>query len=170
MDYIIDGAVLTGIADEIRTRSGSSGTIAPEEMANEVGKCYEVGYEAGYNKGLSEGRATLDLLGGIELKTQGAYYGKLLNSFGDQKLIMLSTLKKGKSVPSGSFGLIRNSSSTSASWIVTGGKHQPQYAHTTVVPSSYSWSMVGCYPATKATWDAFMDAFEVRVELYEEEK
>lgn len=53
-DYIIDGAILTDIADAVRAKTGDTGPIIPEEMAakllNTEGD-YERGYAEGYEKG-----------------------------------------------------------------------------------------------------------------------
>lgn len=113
----------------------------------------------------------LDVLPTLESGITGAYFGKRLDSFGDQKLIMLVTLKKGKTVPTGSFGAIYQPTNggTSAAWTVSGGKYNNYYSVHQVVPSSYSWSMVGCYPGNQETWEAFMDAFDVRVEKIAQE-
>lgn len=132
---------------------------------------YEAGLEEGYTNGYADGRASLDVLQNIELAPWGAYYGKSLDSFGNQKIILLFTLKKGKTVPAGSFGYIRQpkSGGTTAGWTVTNGTYQPNYAYFVETPSNYESSLLGCYPGNQETWDAFMDAFEVRVELFQEE-
>lgn len=132
---------------------------------------YADGYETGKTDGYTKGRSSLDVLPTLEFTTQGAYYGKSLDSFGDQKLIMLITLKKGKTVPTGSFGAIHQSTNggTSAVWAVSGGKYNTFYSAHQIVPSGYSWCMIGCYPGNQETWDAFMDAFDVRVERVGEE-
>ena len=53
-DYIIDGAILTDIADAVRAKTGETEPIIPEEMAakllNTEGD-YERGYAEGYEKG-----------------------------------------------------------------------------------------------------------------------
>ena len=53
-DYIIDGAILTDIADAVRAKTGDTEPIIPEEMAakllNTEGD-YERGYAEGYEKG-----------------------------------------------------------------------------------------------------------------------
>lgn len=129
------------------------------------------GYEAGHATGKAEGRSSLDLLPNLELGKIGAYFGKDLLSFGDQKLIVLVTLKKGKEVPAGSLGHIYQppNGGTSAAWIVSSGTFYPSRVVLQVTPSNYLWSIIGCYPATEETWNAFMDAFEVRVERIETE-
>lgn len=129
------------------------------------------GYDAGHATGKAEGRSSLDLLPNLELEKIGAYLGKSLASFGDQKLIILLTLKKGKAVPAGSLGHIYQppGGGTSAAWIVSGGTFTASRAVQQTTPSRYLWSMVGCYPSTEETWNAFMDAFEVRVERIETE-
>ena len=128
-------------------------------------------YEDGREVGYIEGRSSLDVLPTLELGITGAYFGKRLDSFGDQKLIVLVTLKKGKTVPNGSFGTIYQSPNggTSAAWTVSGGKYNTSYSAYQIVPSDRLWSMLGCYPGNQETWDAFMDAFDVRVERISEE-
>lgn len=113
----------------------------------------------------------LDVLPTLEFTTKGAYYGKPLGSFGNQKLVTLLTLKKGKSVPAGYFGTIYQNSGggTVAAWAVNGGKFNAGMSVTQITPSDHLWVMVGCYPGNQETWDAFMDAFEVRTELICEE-
>lgn len=132
---------------------------------------YETGIEEGYAKGYSDGRCSLDILPTIEPEMWGAYYGTSFDSYGDQSIILLFTLKRGKTVPSGSFGHIMQpkTGGTSAIWTVSGGKYQTQYSTITLIPSNYQKSLLGCYPGNKETWDAFMDAFEVRAELIREE-
>lgn len=46
MDYIIDGAILTDIADVFRAQSGSMDLIPPEKMAEEAVASYERGLAA----------------------------------------------------------------------------------------------------------------------------
>lgn len=129
------------------------------------------GYEAGHATGKADGRSSLDLLPNLKLEKLSAYFGKDLLPFGDQKLIILVTLKKGKEVPAGSFGHIYQPTNggTSAAWIVSGGTFNPYRAVLQTTPSNYLWSIIGCYPGTEETWNAFMDAFEVRVERIETE-
>ena len=126
-------------------------------------------YEEGYNQGYSDGEASRDVLSGIECESVSSYYGKRLDSFGDQKLIALFTLKKGKTVPSGSFGHIRNSGNVTAGWVASSGTISSARTYQVFTPSTYTWSIIGCYPPDKETWDAFMDAFDVRVELIDTE-
>ena len=132
---------------------------------------YADGYETGKTDGYTTGRSSLDVLPTLGFTTQGAYYGKSLDSLGNQKLIVLTTLKKGKTVPIGSFGTIYQNSSgaTSAAWTVNGGKYNTGLSVMQTTPDQYLWAMVGCYPPTKENWDAFMDAFDVRVERVGEE-
>lgn len=133
---------------------------------------YETGIEEGYAKGYSDGRSSLDVLTTLGFETFGTYYGKILNSFGDQKLILLITLKKGKTVPKGHyFGYIMNSStgSTTAAWAVNNGTYNHNYSYYIITPSKLNLSMIGCYPPQQEVWDAFMDAFDVRVELIDTE-
>lgn len=51
-DYIIDGAILTDIADAVREKTGTTEPIVPENMAEMFRnvKSYEDGYAAGYNE------------------------------------------------------------------------------------------------------------------------
>lgn len=132
---------------------------------------YADGYEVGNSEGYAEGRSSLDVLPTLGFTTIGAYYGKPLGSFGNQKLVVLITLKKGKPVPEGSFGTIyqKSGGGTSAAWVVSGGKYNTYSSVYQIVPSDYSWSMLGCYPGNQETWDAFMDALDVRVERVGEE-
>ena len=50
-DYIIDGAILTDIADAVREKTGAIEPIVPENMAEMLRNAegYEDGYAAGYN-------------------------------------------------------------------------------------------------------------------------
>lgn len=48
-DYIIDGAILTDIADAIRAKTGGTEPIAPEAMAQGVSSGYEKGYSDGHD-------------------------------------------------------------------------------------------------------------------------
>ena len=132
---------------------------------------YAAGYDAGNTDGYTKGRSSLDVLPTLEFEQIGAYYGKSLDSFGNQHLVVLLTLKKGKSVPSGSVGTIfqRPGGGTSAAWAVIDGKYNNYNSVNRIVPSEYLWSMLGCYPGTQETWDAFMDAFDARVERVSEE-
>ena len=53
-DYIIDGAILTDIADAVRAKTGETEPIIPEEMAAKLLDTegdYERGYAEGYEKG-----------------------------------------------------------------------------------------------------------------------
>ena len=57
-DYIIDGAILTDIADATREKTGTTEPIVPENMAEmlrNVERDYERGYAAGYENGKNEG-------------------------------------------------------------------------------------------------------------------
>lgn len=132
---------------------------------------YAAGYEVGNSEGYTKGRSSLDVLPTLEFATRGAYHGKLLDSFGNQKLAVLVTLKKGKTAPGGSFGTIyqKSNSGTVAAWSVNGGKFNAGLSVLQIIPSDYLWAMVGCYPGTKETFDTFMDAFDVRVERVGEE-
>ena len=51
-DYIIDGAILTDIADATREKTGTTEPIVPENMAEMLRNAagYEDGYAAGYNE------------------------------------------------------------------------------------------------------------------------
>ena len=51
-DYIIDGAILTDIADAVREKTGAIEPIVPENMAEMLRNAegYEDGYAAGYNE------------------------------------------------------------------------------------------------------------------------
>lgn len=131
----------------------------------------EMEREEAYKEGYEAGRKSTNLLSSLDFVNNGAYYGKSLDLFGDQKLIMLVTLKKGKTVPTSYFGVIYQATSggTSAAWTVSSGKYNTNLSVQRIVPSGYSWSMVGCYPGNQETWDAFMDAFDVRVEPIEQE-
>lgn len=132
---------------------------------------YAAGYEVGNAEGYTKGRSSLDVLPTLGFTTKGAYYGKAFDSFGNQNLVVLVTLKKGKTIPEGSFGTIyqKSGSGTSAAWVVSGGKFNAGLSAMQNTPSNYSWAMVGCYPGTQETWDTFMDAFDVRVERVGEE-
>ena len=165
---------LTEGQKEIAYQNGyTEGHTEGHATGYEIGRAagYEQGYDTGYATGKAEGRSSLDLLPNLELEKIGAYLGKSLASFGDQKLIILLTLKKGKAVPAGSLGHIYQppGGGTSAAWIVSGGTFTASRAVQQTTPSRYLWSMVGCYPSTEETWNAFMDAFEVRVERIETE-
>lgn len=46
-DYVIDGAILTNIADTIREKTGEADSITPEDMSGKVTECYDKGYETG---------------------------------------------------------------------------------------------------------------------------
>ena len=155
--------ILKENTNRARTLLESISTLPPDR--------YEIGKEEGYTNGYTDGRCSLDILPNIELAPWGAYYGKVLDSFGDQRLILLFTLKKGKTVPSGSLGHIRQplTGGTTAAWVVSGGEYKTVYRTIELIPSEYRSSLLGCYPGTKETWDAFMDAFEVRAELIQEE-
>lgn len=50
-DYIIDGAILTDIADAVREKTGGTEPIVPENMAEEVSVGFERAYAAGYEDG-----------------------------------------------------------------------------------------------------------------------
>ena len=54
-DYIIDGAILTDIADAVREKTGAIEPIVPENMA-EMLRNVEGDYERGYAEGYAEGR------------------------------------------------------------------------------------------------------------------
>ena len=54
-DYIIDGAILTDIADAVREKTGAIEPIVPENMA-EMLRNVEGDYERGYAAGYAEGR------------------------------------------------------------------------------------------------------------------
>mgnify|MGYP003496727025 CR=1 FL=1 len=54
-DYIIDGAILTDIADALREKTGAIDPIVPENMAEMLRKL-ERDYERGYAAGYAEGR------------------------------------------------------------------------------------------------------------------
>ena len=54
-DYIIDGAILTDIADAVREKTGTIEPIVPENMA-EMLRNVEGDYERGYAAGYAEGR------------------------------------------------------------------------------------------------------------------
>lgn len=177
-DYIIDGAILTDIANAVREKTGATEPIVPEniaEMLRNVEGDYERGYAEGYKvgnaEGYEDGRSSLDVLPTLELEQKSSYYGKSFDSFGNQNLVVLFTLKKGKSVPAGFFGAIyqRPNGGTSATWVVSNGEYNNNSSVRQIVPSEYEWSMIGCYPANQETWDAFMDAFDARVERVGEE-
>ena len=58
-DYIIDGAILTDIADAVREKTGAIEPIVPENMAEilrNVDDGYERGYAAGYEIGHRNGK------------------------------------------------------------------------------------------------------------------
>ena len=58
-DYIIDGAILTDIADAVREKTGAIEPIVPENMAEilrNVDDGYERGYAAGYEIGYRNGK------------------------------------------------------------------------------------------------------------------
>ena len=50
MDYKIKGETLTGIADAIREKTGSTEPVIPEDMADKVGEVYEAGKAAEWSK------------------------------------------------------------------------------------------------------------------------
>ena len=54
-DYIIDGAILSDIADAVRAKTGETEPIIPEEMAAKLLNT-EGDYERGYAEGYEEGR------------------------------------------------------------------------------------------------------------------
>lgn len=54
-DYIIDGAILTDIADAVRKKTGAIEPIVPENMA-EMLRNVEGDYDSGYAAGYAEGR------------------------------------------------------------------------------------------------------------------
>lgn len=54
-DYIIDGAILSDIADAVRAKTGETEPIIPEEMAAKLLNT-EGDYERGYAEGYAEGR------------------------------------------------------------------------------------------------------------------
>ena len=58
-DYIIDGAILTGIADAVREKTGSIEPIVPENMA-EMLRNVEGDYERGYAEGYEKGDSNMD--------------------------------------------------------------------------------------------------------------
>ena len=58
-DYIIDGAILTDIADAVREKTGSIEPIVPEKMA-EMLRNVEGDYERGYAEGYEKGDSNMD--------------------------------------------------------------------------------------------------------------
>ena len=58
-DYIIDGAILTGIADAVREKTGTTEPIVPENMA-EMLRNVEGDYERGYAEGYEKGDSNMD--------------------------------------------------------------------------------------------------------------
>ena len=58
-DYIIDGAILTGIADAVREKTGTTDPIVPENMA-EMLRNVEGDYERGYADGYEKGDSNMD--------------------------------------------------------------------------------------------------------------
>ena len=58
-DYIIDGAILTDIADAVREKTGAIEPIAPENMA-EMLRNVEGDYERGYADGYEKGDSNMD--------------------------------------------------------------------------------------------------------------
>ena len=58
-DYIIDGAILTDIADAVREKTGSIEPIVPENMA-EMLRNVEGDYERGYAEGYEKGDSNMD--------------------------------------------------------------------------------------------------------------
>ena len=58
-DYIIDGAILTGIADAVREKTGTTDPIVPENMA-EMLRNVEGDYERGYAEGYEKGDSNMD--------------------------------------------------------------------------------------------------------------
>lgn len=58
-DYIIDGAILTDIADATREKTGTTEPIVPENMA-EMLRNVEGDYERGYAEGYEKGDSNMD--------------------------------------------------------------------------------------------------------------
>ena len=58
-DYIIDGAILTDIADAVREKTGAIDPIVPENMA-EMLRNVEGDYERGYADGYEKGDSNMD--------------------------------------------------------------------------------------------------------------
>ena len=58
-DYIIDGAILTDIADAVREKTGTTEPIVPENMA-EMLRNVEGDYERGYADGYEKGDSNMD--------------------------------------------------------------------------------------------------------------
>ena len=58
-DYIIDGAILTDIADAVREKTGATNPIVPENMA-EMLRNVEGDYERGYAEGYEKGDSNMD--------------------------------------------------------------------------------------------------------------
>ena len=58
-DYIIDGAILTDIADAVREKTGAIEPIVPENMA-EMLRNVEGDYERGYAEGYEKGDSNMD--------------------------------------------------------------------------------------------------------------
>ena len=58
-DYVIDGAILTGIADAVREKTGTTDPIVPENMA-EMLRNVEGDYERGYAEGYEKGDSNMD--------------------------------------------------------------------------------------------------------------
>ena len=58
-DYIIDGAILTDIADAVREKTGAIDPIVPENMA-EMLRNVEGDYERGYAEGYEKGDSNMD--------------------------------------------------------------------------------------------------------------
>ena len=58
-DYIIDGAILTDIADAVREKTGTIEPIVPENMA-EMLRNVEGDYERGYAEGYEKGDSNMD--------------------------------------------------------------------------------------------------------------
>ena len=58
-DYVIDGAILTDIADAVREKTGAIEPIVPENMA-EMLRNVEGDYERGYAEGYEKGDSNMD--------------------------------------------------------------------------------------------------------------
>ena len=58
-DYIIDGAILTDIADAVREKTGTIEPVVPENMA-EMLRNVEGDYERGYAEGYEKGDSNMD--------------------------------------------------------------------------------------------------------------
>lgn len=91
-DYIISGDVLTDIAETIRSQTGETELIAPEDMPGKVAECYERGYTEGETVGYEAGYAA----GKIPVVEKDVnfynYDGRLLHSYTLEEVQALTEL------------------------------------------------------------------------------